>query len=51
LGTLSPDIDFKDVYVGMPLKVKWIDDPQGNIGDLEYYEVIEDYSTSIKKLE
>ena len=51
LGTLSPDIDFKDAYVGMPLKVKWVDEPQGNIGDMEYYEVLEDDAESIRKKE
>jgi len=39
---LNPKIKFSDVYVGMPVKVKWRETTQGNLGDIEYYDRIED---------
>jgi len=36
------DIDFKDVYVGMPLKVVWSEEPVANISAIDHYEPIED---------
>ena len=49
LAQLSPEIDFKETYVGMPLKVKWCDEPEGNIGDIEYYEPLEDKAEDLRK--
>jgi len=49
LAQLSPEVDFKDTYVGMPVKVKWLDEPQGNVGDLAYYEPIDDHSKDLRK--
>jgi len=39
---LNPKIDFKDTYIGMPVKVHWSDSPNGNLSDLEYYDLVED---------
>lgn len=44
LAQLSPDVDFKDVYIGMPVKAKWSEEPKGDISAIEYYELIEDSS-------
>jgi len=32
----------------MPVKVKWLDEPQGNVGDLAYYEPIDDHSKDLR---
>jgi len=48
LGVIDPSTNFHDVYVGMPLKVKWVENPQGNMNDIDYYEVISDKA---KKME
>ncbi|MGV9203459.1 MAG: Zn-ribbon domain-containing OB-fold protein [Promethearchaeia archaeon] len=42
LASLRPDIDFKDVYVGMPLRVVWSEEPVANISAIDHYEPIED---------
>jgi len=39
---LNPDIEFKDTYIGMPIKVHWAEDIQGGLMDIEYYDVLED---------
>jgi uncharacterized OB-fold protein len=44
LASIREDVDFKDVYVGMPLKVKWSEESKANISAIEYYEPIEDDS-------
>ncbi len=51
LGQLSSEINFKDSYVGMPVKLKWADETHGNISDLECYEPIEDNAKELRKKE
>ncbi len=47
---LNPLIKFQDVYVGMPVKVKWKDVTEGNLGDLEYYDRLEDPTEHVELL-
>ena len=49
LAAMDPKVDFKDAYVGMPVKAKWVDDPQGNFSDLDYFEPIEDESKDLEQ--
>ena len=42
LVNLAPDVDFKDTYIGMPVKVHWKENPTGGLMDIEYYDLIED---------
>ncbi len=42
IAELHPDIDVKDTYIGMPIKVHWSDEPKGSLIDIEYYDPIED---------
>ncbi len=39
---LNPEVNFKDTYVGMPVKVHWVDNPTGSLMDIEYFDPIED---------
>lgn len=39
---LNPKIDYKDTYVGMPVKLHWSDNLNGNLNDIEYYDLVED---------
>ncbi len=39
---LNPDVDFKDTYIGMPVKAHWSENPSGSLMDIEYYDPIED---------
>lgn len=39
---LDPDVDFKDTYIGMPVKVHWAENRTGGLMDIEYYDVLED---------
>lgn len=39
---LNPKVDFKDTYIGMPVKAHWTENPKGGLMDIEYYDVIED---------
>ncbi len=39
---LNPKIDYKDTYIGMPVKVHWSDNLNGSLSDLEYYDLVED---------
>lgn len=48
LAELSPDIAFKDTYIGMPLKIKWREETTGSLNDIEYYEAIEDKASDIR---
>ena len=48
LWSLYSDVNFDDVYVGMPVKVHWVDEPQGNISDIEYFDPIEDKSKDLE---
>jgi uncharacterized OB-fold protein len=48
MAELSPDIDYKDTYIGMPVKVHWVEDPKGGLDDIEYYEKINDDSEGLE---
>ncbi len=39
---LNPEINYKDTYIGMPVKVHWNEDLKGNLADIEYYDLVED---------
>jgi uncharacterized OB-fold protein len=39
---LSPGFEFRDTYIGMPIRVHWADEIQGGLMDIEYYDPIED---------
>ena len=39
---LNSEIDYKDTYIGMPVKVHWSENLNGNLSDLEYYDLVED---------
>ncbi|MFO8017414.1 MAG: zinc ribbon domain-containing protein [Promethearchaeia archaeon] len=47
LASLRKDIDFEDVYVGMPVKVVWSEEPVANISAIDHYEPIEDDSKDL----
>mgnify|MGYP006297130413 CR=1 FL=1 len=49
LAQISEEVDFKDTYVGMPLKVVWSETPVDNISAIEYYEPIEDDSADLEE--
>ncbi|MFX0100745.1 MAG: Zn-ribbon domain-containing OB-fold protein [Candidatus Hodarchaeota archaeon] len=42
LATLNPEIKFEDIYVGMPVKIKWKEETNGDLKDIEYYDLVED---------
>jgi len=46
---LNPDIEFKDTYIGMPIKVHWAEDIQGGLMDIEYFNAIEDDAKDLNK--
>lgn len=48
---LPPDIDFKSVYIGMPVKIKWAAERTGQWSDVEYYEPIDDPAVELNKKE
>ena len=48
---LDPDIEFKDTYIGMPIKVHWAEDIKGGLMDIEYYDPIEDNSKDLQPKE
>lgn len=48
ISQLNPEIDFKDTYIGMPLKVHWSENPVGGLMDIEYYDVIDDDSENLE---
>ncbi len=46
---MNPKIKFDDVYVGMPVKVKWREgELKGDLSDIEYFDAIEDPAKLIK---
>jgi len=47
LAELSPGVRYQDTYIGMPVKVKWREDTEGSIDDIEYYEPLEDNAKDI----
>ncbi|MFX1297471.1 MAG: Zn-ribbon domain-containing OB-fold protein [Promethearchaeota archaeon] len=42
LVNLSPEVDFKDTYIGMPVKIHWAEERTGGLMDIEYYDKMED---------
>jgi uncharacterized OB-fold protein len=42
MANLNPEIDFKDTYIGMPIKAHWTENPIGSLMDIEYYDLLED---------
>lgn len=42
IAQLSPEIDYKDTYIGMPIKIHWAENPTGSLMDIEYYDLVED---------
>ncbi len=46
---LNPDIEFKDTYIGMPIKIHWAEDIQGGLMDIEYFDAIEDDAKDLNK--
>jgi uncharacterized OB-fold protein len=51
VNTLSADINFLDVYVGMPLKVVWAAEPKGQWLDIDHYEALKDPAIELNKKE
>ncbi len=49
IAQLNPEVDFKDAYVGMPVKVHWADIRTGGLMDIEYYDVLEDDAEDLNK--
>jgi len=49
IAQLNPDVDFKDAYVGMPVKVHWKEERTGGLMDIEYYDVLEDDAEDLNK--
>ncbi|MHA1489185.1 MAG: Zn-ribbon domain-containing OB-fold protein [Promethearchaeota archaeon] len=45
---LAPEVNYDDVYVGMPIKIHWADNLEGNLSDIAYYDVIEDKAKDMK---
>lgn len=39
---LNPEVDFKDTYIGMPVKVHWAENITGGLNDIDYYDLVED---------
>ncbi len=42
LAQLAPDVDYKDTYIGMPVKIHWTENPTGGLMDIEYYDIVDD---------
>ena len=49
IAELSPYLNVKDTYVGMPIKAHWREERNGGLMDIEYYDKIEDDSEDLKK--
>ena len=45
---LNPEVDFKDTYIGMPVKVHWAENRTGGLMDIEYYDVLEDDANDLQ---
>ncbi|MFX1390935.1 MAG: Zn-ribbon domain-containing OB-fold protein [Promethearchaeota archaeon] len=45
---LSPEIDYKDTYIGMPVKIHWADELTGGLMDIVYYDLVEDDSKDLE---
>lgn len=48
IAELNPNVNVKDTYVGMPIKVHWREERTGGLHDIEYYDKIEDDSKDIR---
>ncbi|MBY9003701.1 MAG: hypothetical protein KGD73_06990 [Candidatus Lokiarchaeota archaeon] len=48
IAELNPEIDVKDVYVGMPIIAHWRDETVGGLMDIEYYDKFIDDSDDIR---
>ncbi|MHA2287760.1 MAG: Zn-ribbon domain-containing OB-fold protein [Promethearchaeota archaeon] len=42
ISQLNPEVNFKDTYIGMPVKIHWAENRTGGLMDIEYYDVLED---------
>lgn len=51
LHNLPPDIDFRSVYIGMPVKAVWAEERKGTWLDIDHYEPIEDPTIELNKKE
>jgi len=51
VANLPDDIDFKSVYIGMPLKVHWAEERKGLWMDIDYYTPIDDPAIELNKKE
>ncbi len=49
IAELAPNIDVKDTYINMPIKVHWKEERTGNLSDIQYYDIIEDASKDVNK--
>jgi hypothetical protein len=45
---LDPNIEFKDTYIGMPIKVHWAENLQGGLMDIEFFDAVEDDAEDMK---
>ena len=48
LAGLNPKIKPKDIYIGMPVKVHWKENPTGGLLDIEYYDALGDDSVDLE---
>ena len=49
ISQLSPEIAFKDTYIGMPLKIHWNENENTEgLSNIEYYERIDDDSEDLE---
>ena len=44
LAELNPELEAKDTYVGMPVKLHWREETTGGLMDIEYYDLMDDHS-------
>ena len=51
LSNLPEEFDFKSVYIGMPVKVKWAEPKTGQWSDIAMYEPIPDPAVELNKKE
>ncbi len=48
MAALNPEIKPKDIYIGMPVKVHWKENPTGGLLDIEYYDALGDDSVDLE---
>jgi len=51
LANLPEEFDFKSIYIGMPVKVKWAEERLGQWSDISMYEPLEDPAIELNKKE